>query len=269
MRITTQGILFTCFLAYSAVVESATWDSRELAVLDITNLQRSFHGLDALNGDNRLREAAFGHSESMATYGFFSHTTLNGPNGATVSDRVLAAGYAWNSPPPGQTGAVGENIAGVQGYGSMGGIPTEFDPISAARDVMYGTTVLSELSNFDKDTVGGDGFLSWDEVGDTWSEQNWTQWGDGWMGSTGHRGNILDALYTDLGVGYFWEPGDAPPILRDAPNSPLPFPLRTYWTQNFGAGDTDPTYFVPVPAGIWLFSSALLFGVAAVRRKQT
>lgn len=50
---------------------------------------------------SRLASAARGHSESMSRHRFFSHTD---PEGRTVADRVLAAGY-------GPFIAVGENMA--------------------------------------------------------------------------------------------------------------------------------------------------------------
>ena len=260
MRVTTPSIFLALIIAQPSLA-STVWDARELAVLDITNQQRSFHNLAPLNGDNRLHEAAYGHSESMAVYDFFSHTTLAGPNALTGGQRILDAGYIWNSPGPGQIGAWGENIAG--GYGSDG--PFEYQALDAARDVMYGTTSLSALSTYDVG-LGGTGFDSWDEVGRTWRDSDWSTWGAGWMGSIDHRGNILNDTFTDLGVGYFFQLNDSGLLLTDL-GQESSFPLRTYWTQNFAAGDTDFNQVVPIPAGIWLFGSALAVGIGAVRRK--
>jgi len=50
---------------------------------------------------------------------------------------------------------------------------------------------------------------------------------DGWMNSPGHRANILDAGVTEIGLGYVYDPTDAP----------LPgysFPFYSYWTADFG-----------------------------------
>jgi len=89
----------------------------------------------------------------------------------------VAAGYDYQF-------FVGENISAGPGWDSFGFGVFELDPISAARDVMYGTTNIDALSNFDLTSVfGGDGFASWDEVGDGWSESNWDNWGESWMGS--------------------------------------------------------------------------------------
>lgn len=51
----------------------------------------------------QLRSAAQAHSNDMAKNNFFDHT---GSDGLSVSDRVTASGYSWNS--------VGENIAAGQ-----------------------------------------------------------------------------------------------------------------------------------------------------------
>jgi uncharacterized protein YkwD len=48
---------------------------------------------------------------------------------------------------------------------------------------------------------------------------------DGWMNSPGHRANILNSSYTELGVGYFAGTGTFP----------------SYWVQDFGVrGDVTP-----------------------------
>lgn len=43
----------------------------------------------------------------------------------------------------------------------------------------------------------------------------------GWMNSSGHRANILNCSFTQIGVGYYYEEGD-------------PDSYRHYWTQVFG-----------------------------------
>ena len=49
-----------------------------------------------------------------------------------------------------------------------------------------------------------------------------------WMSSPGHRANILDPSFRELGVGYFFELGDI---------FPGPFGFGHYWVQNFGRRD--------------------------------
>lgn len=50
--------------------------------------------------NNRLAQAAAGHSQDMADHDFFAHHSLDG---RTLAQRIDAAGYAWSS--------IGENIA--------------------------------------------------------------------------------------------------------------------------------------------------------------
>jgi uncharacterized protein YkwD len=50
---------------------------------------------------------------------------------------------------------------------------------------------------------------------------------DGWMNSSGHRANILDAGVTEIGLGYTFNPADTP-----LPGYPYPF--YSYWTADFG-----------------------------------
>jgi uncharacterized protein YkwD len=67
---------------------------------------------------------------------------------------------------------------------------------------------------------------------------------DGWMASAGHCVNIMNPLYTQIGVGYAYEPDDA--------NAP---PYVHYWTLNFGlpSGPTagpPPTVCPPCDDGL-------------------
>ncbi|MCB1867339.1 MAG: hypothetical protein KDI43_02110 [Gammaproteobacteria bacterium] len=239
--------LFTMlYLLVPAQVQSAVWDPRETEVLNLVNLQRSFRSLNSLNADDRLHDAALGHSQAMSTYDFFSHTTLGGPNlNSQPRDRIAAAGYDLSLP-----SASGENIAAGYGSDFLGITPVQMGALDAARDVMYGTTSLSALSVF-----FGVAFASWDMVGSSQNDTDWNGWGQGWMGSSGHRNNILSTFFDDLGVGYVWEFDDTYPTAA--------IPYRTYWTQDFAAGDTQ---VVPLPAAAWLFVSSLLAMVAIQRR---
>ncbi|NJK48509.1 type I secretion protein [Candidatus Gracilibacteria bacterium] len=56
---------------------------------------------------------------------------------------------------------------------------------------------------------------------------------NGWMNSSGHRANILNASFTHLGVGYSY-------LANDTGN----VNYRHYWTQVFGAGDPNPGTYV-------------------------
>lgn len=63
----------------------------------------SFGPAAPLSWNDRLLQAATGHSEDMMANNFFSHT---GSNGSTLAQRIDATGYSWSS--------VGENIAAGQ-----------------------------------------------------------------------------------------------------------------------------------------------------------
>jgi uncharacterized protein YkwD len=61
----------------------------------------------------------------------------------------------------------------------------------------------------------------------------------GWMGSAGHRANLLSTTYRELGNGYVNEPGDQGNIRQTTgtgctPNVFNQGPFFRYWTQNFG-----------------------------------
>jgi len=65
----------------------------------------------------------------------------------------------------------------------------------------------------------------------------------GWMGSSGHRANILDASLREIGVGYFLQTDDDELTRTDADNDCttdgiLGFRAYRYWTQNFGRRNT-------------------------------
>jgi stress response protein SCP2 len=68
-----------------------------------TNAERARAGLVPLTVDRRLAAAAQAHTADMVARGFFAHET---PDGVSVADRVLAAGYPYS--------VVAENIAAGQ-----------------------------------------------------------------------------------------------------------------------------------------------------------
>ncbi|MCG7896450.1 MAG: VPLPA-CTERM sorting domain-containing protein [Candidatus Thiodiazotropha taylori] len=262
-KLTLRVILGATLVAPMAL-QAAVWLPQELAVVDLVNLQRSFHDLDPVQRDDRLHDSALAHSQSMADYNFFSHTTLAGPNtGSTPEERIIDGGYD----PDGW----GENIAAGQGRAW----PTYNTPsaaIDAAHDVMYGTEDFDEIndfftSNFDL------GASNWDTLGAGLDGSHWDAWYDetggsgGWMGSAGHRNTILNGLFDDLGVGYVWDGADTPPIQLDSGS--FADPLYTYWTQHFAFGDSvEEPAPVPLPAAFWLLGSGLLGMVWVGRRRE-
>jgi uncharacterized protein YkwD len=61
---------------------------------------------------------------------------------------------------------------------------------------------------------------------------------NGWMGSPGHRNNILSTSYREIGVGYANPPTDFSNVRTDANDDcvadGVAGPFYHYWTQNFG-----------------------------------
>lgn len=56
----------------------------------------------------------------------------------------------------------------------------------------------------------------------------------GWINSPGHRANLLNPSFTELGVGYYHLTNDTGSIN-----------YNHYWTQLFGSGDTNPSRNLP------------------------
>lgn len=56
----------------------------------------------------------------------------------------------------------------------------------------------------------------------------------GWINSPGHRANMLNSRFTELGVGYYHLANDTGSVN-----------YNNYWTQNFGSGDTNPATYLP------------------------
>ncbi|MFI7599050.1 CAP domain-containing protein [Actinoplanes sp. NPDC049681] len=121
----------------------------EVEVVTIVNSERAKAGCPAVTADDRLTQAARGHSADMAARNYFSHTT---PEGVEFATRITDAGYRWSS--------AGENIAKGQ---------------RTPAEVMTS-----------------------------------------WMNSSGHRANILNCAFKNIGVG----------VAADAQGSLV-------WTQDF------------------------------------
>jgi uncharacterized protein YkwD len=233
---TLSGVL--CSPPVSAALYD-DWADQEKQVFGLVNLQRHHHGLSDLTADSRLHDAAVLHSRDMAVNDYFDHDSQDG---TSFDQRIVAQNYNYSY--------CSENIAA--GY-------------QDAYTAMYGTNDLERLSDFDV-TLGNDGFKNWNEVGQGWSDADWEAWDrvipqgwygpkgvgfGGWMGSEGHRENILSLLATDIGVGYYYlspDPGD-----RNAYH---------YWTQDFASGDSAA---VPIPPAILLFGTGLA-GLVGIRR---
>ena len=67
------------------------------------NAFRADQGQGAVTTNRRLQRAAQAHAEDMERRGYFSHQSVGGPNGTSMSDRIAASGY--------RACAAAENIA--------------------------------------------------------------------------------------------------------------------------------------------------------------
>ena len=85
----------------------------ERSLLCLTNLHRFRNGLAPLDRDTRLGTAARNHSADMIARDYFDHFS---PEGASPSDRAMAAGYP---------GGAGENIA-ANGTGTAAALFTQW-----------------------------------------------------------------------------------------------------------------------------------------------
>ncbi len=95
----------------------------------------------------------------------------------------------------------------------------------------------------------------WDRMIDAGYNYNWageniaagygtpTEVMNGWMGSSGHRANILSSNFRELGVGYAYQGSDQGNVRGDsngdcAADQFNRGPYYRYWTQNFGTRST-------------------------------
>lgn len=85
--------------------EASDIEAIRAATFCLINHERAAHGVRPLIFNAKLQRAAQGHSASMVSEDYFGHY---GPNGATPSDRIRAAGYVYSE----DLGyEIGENIA--------------------------------------------------------------------------------------------------------------------------------------------------------------
>lgn len=164
---------FLALPAIDAEIDFAAIDYALLhaAVFYLTNLERSSRGLAPLSHSPELEAAARAHSVAMHDRGFFSHTSpVQGMR--SVQDRTRAAGFAGSS--------VGENIARSFGIAYEAGRSVYTPPQNG-------------------------GYFSYRHRGDPIPPHSYRSAAEAvvaqWMGSPGHRANILRSEYRYLGVG--------------------------------------------------------------------
>jgi uncharacterized protein YkwD len=99
----------------------------ETEIATLINKERTSRGLQALQVDIRLVQAARLHSQDMASHNFFSHT---GTGGSYFANRIGAAGYAWT--------AAGEDIAA--GYTTAATVVAGWMASQGHRDIILSTS---------------------------------------------------------------------------------------------------------------------------------
>ena len=131
----------------------------------LINQQRQENGLSSLSFDAKLTSIARAHSTDMATRNFFSHAN---PDNQDPTARALQAGYTChkNLPNGYYVDGIAENIFQNNLYNSA--------------ETMNGVIISHDWNDMDA--------LASSTV-------------QGWMGSTGHRENILTSTYDREGIG--------------------------------------------------------------------
>ena len=144
----------------------ARFDARSLEkeVHKLINSERISHGLPALAWDERITAIARAHSADMASKDYFSH---DNQKGESPTDRAVAAGYPCRK--------------------SLGGGSFSY---GLAENIWYGWEYASYTY--------GPGGTRYDWMSQT---QLATQAVSSWMGSQGHRENILTPQYDKTGIG--------------------------------------------------------------------
>lgn len=159
--------------AASSVMKSAAevrlesgFDRRlvERHIYEMTNQERRLAGVGELVRDEAVDRVAHAHSADMAARGYFAHDS---PEGLDPTGRAGKAGYECR-----------------KDYGS-------YYTTGLAENIWQGHTYSSYM------TPGVTSSYSWLEG----EEELAGQAVRGWMGSPGHRENILDPQYDRIGVG--------------------------------------------------------------------
>jgi uncharacterized protein YkwD len=82
----------------------------ESSIACLINEERAAYGVQPVQPNAELRQAALGHSTEMVSQGYFDHTS---PTGVTFIDRIVATGYTQGA----RSWEVGENL--VWGTGAL------------------------------------------------------------------------------------------------------------------------------------------------------
>lgn len=173
-------------LKSSKTNEISTAESIQIQVINAVNNERRKVGLTPLLPNKQLQSAAVKHAKDMSSRDYFGHYT---PEGKSFVDRIKESGYTDVDPITCGCKQVfapeeGEDIRGETGQ----------------NYAVYSRDVCSCQPKFALGENLAKGQMKTDEVVRDW------------MNSEGHRINILQPMFTEIGVGIF----------------------RDMWVQNFG-----------------------------------
>jgi uncharacterized protein YkwD len=76
----------------------------ESSIACLINEERAAHGVQPVQPNAELRQAALAHSTEMVSQGYFAHTS---PTGVTFIDRIVDTGYTQGA----RSWEIGENLA--------------------------------------------------------------------------------------------------------------------------------------------------------------
>lgn len=155
-------------------------------VIATTNAERIAAGVPPVRVNKQLQAASVQHAKDMYERGYFSHFT---PEGLSYVDRIKASGYTDVDPLACQCQQIFDLTEG-----------TETQTDRGANFVVYEADICSCTPKIALGENLAKGQLTVEEVVQDW------------MNSPGHRRNILEPSFTELGVGIF----------------------RDLWVQNFG-----------------------------------
>ncbi len=138
----------------------------EKQIHDLTNVQRSTHGLSSVSWNPAVSDIARNHSQDMANREYFSHTN---PEGLGPCDRFEQAGYPIRQ------------------------IPTDGKHyiLGCSENIFQGNLVKKNW--YVNGSYSHSEYYTLDELA--------VQTVDGWMNSTGHRENILTEYWSSEGIG--------------------------------------------------------------------
>ena len=161
-------------------------DRIQQEIIAATNVQRAAAGVPPVVMNKNLQAAAIKHAKDMYERGYFSHFT---PEGLSYVDRIKISGYTDVDPVACHCQQVFNVEEGEAQKKEVGAnyIVYEADVCSCTPKIALGENLAK-------------GQLTVEEVVEDW------------MNSPGHRRNILEPSFTELGVGIF----------------------RDLWVQNFG-----------------------------------